>query len=328
MWVKQCDEPSPSQHHFYSWYMLVYIYIKTIPSHGGFIKPLFLATLNSHHLWPPQTAPSSVGRPRSKTSSTWLPETPLQSCEARSRSCSIWRMLGHVNTNIYFEKNIDILSMHICIYIYNHIYICMYVCMCESEILSDMYVPCWYWGDLLSLTTTGDSQLRHDGCFLGGPAVVLEPKGQQWWPFGTGRIRTIYMGTLWCCSLAPIRTPHAWPTSLITRKGVALNRSVTFAGIHLSNYGELKAHSELQIYDAACYDLYQKNLFTCTLTRCNLCTALRFIRSGVASMESHSSMEIKSKHEDDYGARSLPSRSFVSWDVDRCRNSAYHAMTF
>ena len=24
---------------------------------------------------------------------------------------------------------------------------------CESEILSDMYVPCWYWGDLLSLTT-------------------------------------------------------------------------------------------------------------------------------------------------------------------------------
>ena len=191
-----------------------------------------------------------------------------------------------------------------------------------------MYVPCWYWGDLLSLTTTGDSQLRHDGCFLGGPAVVLEPKGQQWWPFGTGRIRTIYMGTLWCCSLAPIRTPHAWPTSLITRKGVALNRSVTFAGMHLSNYGELKAHSELQIYDAACYDLYQKNLFTCTLTRCNLCAALRFIRSGVASMESHSSMEIKSKHEDDYGARSLPSRSFVSWDVDRCRNSAFHAMTF
>ena len=133
MWVKQCHKPSRSHHHFYSWYMLVYIYIyiKTIPSHGGFIKPLFLATLNSHHLWPPQTAPSSVGRPRSKTSSTWLPETPLQSCEARSRSCSIWRMLGHVNTNIYFEKNIDILSMHICIYIYiyNHIYICMYVCV-------------------------------------------------------------------------------------------------------------------------------------------------------------------------------------------------------
>ena len=205
---------------------------------------------------------------------------------------------------------------------------CIYIYICESEILSDLYVPCWYWGGLPSLTTTGDSQLRHDGCFLGGPAVVLEPKGQQWWPFGTGRIRTIYMGTLWCCSLAPIRTPHAWPTSLITRKGVALNRSVTFAGIHLSNYGELKAHSELQIYDAACYDLYQKNLFTCTLTRCILCTALRFIRSGVASMESHPSMEIKSKHEDDYGARSLPSRSFVSWDVDRCRNSAFHAMTF
>ena len=161
--------------------------------------------------------------------------------------------------------------VYVCICMYMYVYVCvcvcMYVCMsvclyvcmyvCESEILSDMYVPCWCWGDLISLTTTGDSQLRHDGCFLGGPAVVLEPKGQQWWPFGTGRIRTIYMGTLWCCSLAPIRTPHAWPTSLITRKGVALNRSVTFAGIHLSNYGELKAHSELQVYDAACYDLYQ-----------------------------------------------------------------------
>ena len=67
--------------------------------------------------------------------------------------------------------------------------------ICESEILSDMYVPCWYWGDLLSLTTTGDSQLRHDGCFLGGPAVVLELKGQQMWPSGYGKIRTIYMGT-------------------------------------------------------------------------------------------------------------------------------------
>jgi hypothetical protein len=43
---------------------------------------------------------------------------------------------------------------------------------------------------------------------------------------------------------------------LITRKGVALNRSVTFAGIHLSNYGELKVRPELQVYDAACYDLY------------------------------------------------------------------------
>ena len=131
---------------------------------------------------------------------------------------------------------------------------------------------------------------------------------------------------MWYRSLVPIRTPHAWPTSLITRKGVALNHSVTLAGIHLSNYGELKAHSELHIYNAACYDLYQKNLFTCTLTRRSLCTALRFIRSGVASMESHSSMEIKSKHNDDYGTRSLPSRSFVSWDVDRCRNSAFHAM--
>ena len=34
----------------------------------------------------------------------------------------------------------------------------------------------------------------------------------------------------------------------------------------------------------------KNNLFTCTLTRRSLCTALRFILSGVASMESHSSM--------------------------------------
>ena len=39
---------------------------------------------------------------------------------------------------------------------------------------------------------------------------------------------------------------------------MALNRSVIFADVHLLSYGELKAHSELLIYDAACYDLYQK----------------------------------------------------------------------
>ena len=53
-----------------------------------------------------------------------------------------------------------------------------------------------------------------------------------------------------------------------------------------------KVRSELQIYMAACYDLYQKIkvLFTCMLTRRSRCQALRFIRCGVASMESHSSM--------------------------------------
>ena len=89
--------------------------------------------------------------------------------------------------------------------------------------------------------------------------------------------------------------------------------------------------TELQIYNAACYDLYQGNsLFTCTLTRCNLCTASRFIRSGVASMGSHSSMPDKTNRNMKMTTELevYLSRSFVSWDVDRCRNSAYHAMTF
>ena len=156
-------------------------------------------------------------------------------------------------------------------------------------------VLCWYRNDLFSTTTTKeDAQLRHWRLFSRGTCSDTWAKGAAvatpWLWKDNGYIR----GNISHTVVVPIRTPHAWPTSLITRTGVASNRSITFAGVHLSNYGESKAHSELQIYNAACYDLYQENsLFTCTLTRCNLCTASRFIRSGVASMESHSSMADK-----------------------------------
>ena len=84
----------------------------------------------------------------------------------------------------------------------------------------------------------------------------LSQRGIRCDPLATERLGLFTWEHVWYSSLVPIRTPHAWPTSLVTRKGAALNRSVTFAGIHLSNYGELKVRSELQVYDAACYDLY------------------------------------------------------------------------
>ena len=140
---------------------------------------------------------------------------------------------------------------------------------------------------------------------------------------------------MWECtvfrSLHSIRTPHAWPTLSATRKGVSLELIHCICSCSFIELWRAKVRSELQIHVAACYDLYQKInvLFTCMLTRRSRCLALRFIRCGVASMESHSSMWIKKiKHKDDYGIRSLPSRSFVGWDVDRCRNSASRAMMF
>ena len=101
-----------------------------------------------------------------------------------------------------------------------------------------------------------------------------------------------------CRSLHPIRTPHAWPTLLATRKGVSLKSFQYVCCCSFIELWRVKVRSELQIYMAACYDLYQKKkvLFTCVLTRRSRCTALRFIRCGVASMESHSSMRIKNRN--------------------------------
>ena len=116
-------------------------------------------------------------------------------------------------------------------------------------------------------------------------------------PFGHGSLRGYLHGSMFqCCSLHPIRTPHAWPTLSATRKGVSLKSFLYICSCSFIELWGAKVRSELQIYVAACYDLYQKKmkaLFMCMLTRRSLCTALRFIRCGVASMESHSSMRIK-----------------------------------
>ena len=73
----------------------------------------------------------------------------------------------------------------ICIYVYVYIYVCVYcnVCMyvCESEILSDMYV---FFVDTGMICSQPQRQKKMHSfgigdCFLGGPAVMLEPKGRQ-----------------------------------------------------------------------------------------------------------------------------------------------------
>ena len=66
-------------------------------------------------------------------------------------------------------------------YIYNYI-LYMYICIyCESEILSDMYV---FFVDTGMICSQPQRQKKMHSfgigdCFLGGPAVILEPKGRQ-----------------------------------------------------------------------------------------------------------------------------------------------------
>ena len=59
-------------------------------------------------------------------------------------------------------------------------------------------------------------------------------------------------------SLHSIRTPHAWPTLLATRKGVSLKSFQCICSYSFIELWRAKVRSELQIYMAACYDLYQK----------------------------------------------------------------------
>ena len=68
-----------------------------------------------------------------------------------------------------------VLCMHVCMCA------CVYVCMCESEILSDMYV---FFVDTGMICSQPQRQKKMHSfgigdCFLGGPAVILEPKGRQ-----------------------------------------------------------------------------------------------------------------------------------------------------
>ena len=62
-----------------------------------------------------------------------------------------------------------------------------------------------------------------------------------------------------CRSLHTIRTPHAWPTLLATRKGVSFKSFQYICSCSFIELWRAKVRSELQIYMAACYDLYQKN---------------------------------------------------------------------
>ena len=84
----------------------------------------------------------------------------------------------------------------------NHQVLDVYWCLlmfidCESEILSDMYV---FFDDTGMICSQPQRQKKMHSfgigdCFLGGPAVILEPKGRQQRPLGCGRIMAIYVGT-------------------------------------------------------------------------------------------------------------------------------------
>ena len=61
-----------------------------------------------------------------------------------------------------------------------YIVLCIYI-YCESEILSDMYV---FFVDTGVICSQPQRQKKMHSfgisdCFLGGPAVILEPKGRQ-----------------------------------------------------------------------------------------------------------------------------------------------------
>ena len=74
---------------------------------------------------------------------------------------------------------------YVCIIMYGCVWLFMimydYVWLCESEILSDMYV---FFVDTGMICSQPQRQKKMHSfgigdCFLGGPAVILEPKGRQ-----------------------------------------------------------------------------------------------------------------------------------------------------
>ena len=74
---------------------------------------------------------------------------------------------------------------YVCIIMYGCVLLFMimydYVWLCESEILSDMYV---FFVDTGMICSQPQRQKKMHSfgigdCFLGGPAVILEPKGRQ-----------------------------------------------------------------------------------------------------------------------------------------------------
>ena len=132
-----------------------------------------------------------------------------------------------------------------------------------------------------------------------GAAVVLSQKGQVDAPLGVGSLRAALCVSVQCSVAYTLFAPPTHGQLCRPRgKECPLNWSTKSAAVHLLNYGRAKVRSELQFYMVACYDLYQKIkvLFMCMSTRRSRCQALRFIRCGVACMESHSSMWIKNQN--------------------------------
>ena len=124
-------------------------------------------------------------------------------------------------------------------------------------------------------------------------AVVLSQRGILCTPLVMDDSRMSLWDYVLCRSLHPIRTPHAWPTSLATRKGVSFK---SFHYICSCSFVELRRAKvrfrTSNLHGGLLRSLPKniKDLFTCTQTRRSRCLALRFIRCGVASMDSHSSM--------------------------------------
>ena len=123
----------------------------------------------------------------------------------------------------------------------------------------------------------------------------LEPKGALdatlWLWMTKGHLQGSICGTVAQLPFAPpTHDQLCWSRA----KEWPLNHSASSAFVHQLNYGELKSVQNFKsTWRLATISTKIKILFTCMLTRRSRCTALRFIRCGVASMESHSSMRIK-----------------------------------
>ena len=94
--------------------------------------------------------------------------------------CTCMYMYVHVCTCMYVCTS---MYKYVCMHMYVCMCVCLYVCMyvCESEILSDMYV---FFVDTGMICSQPQRQKKMHSfgigdCFLGGPAVMLEPKGRQ-----------------------------------------------------------------------------------------------------------------------------------------------------
>ena len=146
----------------------------------------------------------------------------------------------NVTTYIYIYEYLYI-HMNIYIYTYEYIYIYIWILWIGDSIRYVLLVS-------NGLNCPCPRQRNHSfGMMVLFSGICscsdLSQRGNRCDPLATERLGLFTWEHVWYCSLVPIRTPHAWPTSLITRKGVALNRSVTFAGIHFIELWRVKSSS-------------------------------------------------------------------------------------